>query len=321
MTTRVASVSTPRFAILCAIAASLAFTINDTTVKFLAGDYALHQIVLIRSCVGMVVTVAIFLPMDGGLSALKTKRPLMHLARGLCVVLANMLFFTSLATIKIGEATAILFIAPLTITAMAVVFLGERVGPRRWIAIIIGLAGVMIIVRPGADAFQPAAFLPLLAAFAYATLHILTRKLGVADKAVAMAFYIQLTFIVVCSGIGLAIGDGRYAGGGDPSIEFLLRAWAMPSPADFAIIALAGVASAVGGYLISQAYRLAEASVIAPFEYVALPMAIAWGLLVFDEWPDMIAWCGIMLIVAAGLYAYAREPVGEAKEALPTRMR
>lgn len=301
-----AATSTTKIAVFCAIAASLAFTINDTTIKFLSGSYALHQIILIRACFAIVVTMAIFVPLDGGLSALKTRRPFIHLARGLCVVVANMAFLMSLASMKIGEATAVLFAAPLIITAMAVVALGERVGPRRWVAIFLGLAGVVVIVRPGADAFQPAALLPLLAAFAYSTMHILTRKLGVAEKAAAMAFYIQLNFIFVCAGIGLLLGDGRWSGSDNASIEFLLRAWAWPTTGDFAIIAFAGVTSAVGGYLISQAYRLAEASVIAPFEYVALPMAIGWGLLIFGEWPDFVAWLGIALIAISGLYAYAR---------------
>ncbi|MGI9356816.1 MAG: DMT family transporter [Rhizobiaceae bacterium] len=308
-----------RLAIFCAIAASLAFTINDITIKFLSGDYALHQIVLIRASVAILITLAVFVPLDGGFTALKTRRPLMHLARGVCVVFANMAFFMSLAAMKIGEATAILFIAPLVITALAVVFLGERVGPRRWIAIAVGLAGVLVIVRPGTGAFQPAALLPLVAAIAYATLHILTRKLGLAEKAAAMAFYIQLTFIVICGVIGLTLGDGRYGNSGDPSVDFLMRAWVWPPLGDMAIIVVAGIASAAGGYLISQAYRSAEASVIAPFEYVALPLSIFWGLTIFGEWPDGIAWLGIALIVASGLYAYSREKKSDFVEPKPVQ--
>ena len=296
-----------RLAIFCALAATFTFSINDTTIKFLSGDYALHQIVLIRACFALIITLVVFVPLDGGFSSLKTKRPLMHLARSACVVFANMAFFMSLASMKIAEVTAILYIAPLLITALAVVFLKERVGPRRWIAISIGLLGVLIIVRPGSDSFQAAALLPLIAAFAYATLHILTRKIGAADKAVAMAFYIQLTFIIVCSLTGLLFGDGRFAGTGNPSIDFLMRSWVWPPSTDVLIIAIAGLASAAGGYLISQAYRTAEASVIAPYEYAGLPLSVFWGLTIFSEFPDTIAWLGIALIVAAGLYAYSRE--------------
>ncbi len=301
------SSATTRLAIACAIASAFAFTVNDTAMKFLSGNYALHQIVLIRACFALIVTTAIFVPLDGGFKALKTSRPLMHLARGICVVFANMSFFMSLAAIKIAEATAILFIAPLIITAMAVVFLKEEVGPRRWVAIALGLAGVFVIVRPGASSFQAAALLPLIAAIAYATLHVLTRRIGTADTAAAMAFYIQIMFIVIGSLTGLVLGDGRFAGTGNASIDFLLRAWTWPPMGDLAIIGAAGFASAIGGYLVSQAYRIAEASVIAPFEYAALPLSVLWGLAIFNEWPDAIAWLGIVLIVASGLYAYSRE--------------
>ncbi|MDD9909842.1 MAG: DMT family transporter [Ahrensia sp.] len=311
--------SATRFAILCALGSALAFTVNDTTIKFLSGNYALHQLVLIRAAVAIIVTLAFFVPLDGGLKSLRITRPLLHLARGMCVVFANMAFFMSLATIKIAEATAILFIAPLIITALAVIFLGENVGPRRWIAILVGLLGVFIMVRPGAGSFQAAALLPLVAAIAYAMLHVLTRKIGTADSAAAMAFYIQLTFIVVCSLIGLVLGDGRFAGTGYPSIDFVLRAWIWPPISDWGIIALAGLSSAVGGYLVSQAYRLAPASIIAPFEYAALPLALVWGLLIFGEWPDWLAWIGMALIIASGLYAYSRERVVETVDPKPVQ--
>jgi drug/metabolite transporter (DMT)-like permease len=295
--------------ITSAIGASVFFSFNDMAIKFLSGDYALHQVVLIRSVIGMTFLLAIILPLEGGFRILKTKRLRVHLLRGLCVVVANMSFFLGLAAMPLADAVGIFFVSPLIITVFSVIFLGESVGPHRWAAVGIGLIGVIIMLRPGSGSFQLAALLPLTAAFAYASLHILTRKIGGTEKASTMTFYIQITFIAVSALMGLSLGSGQLAGTGDASLDFLLREWATPNPKDYIIFAMLGLSSTIGGYLISQAYRSAEAGLAAPFEYVAMPMAIFWGVTVFGEWPDKIAWIGISLIVGGGLYAFLREAV------------
>lgn len=291
-----------------ALAAVVCFSINDTSIKFLSGDYALHQIVLIRSSIAMLFFFAVIMPMSGGRRVLRTRRLGLHLVRGSAVVMANLAFFLGLASMPLADAVAIFFVAPLIITAFSVVFLGETVGPRRWAAVGIGLAGVMVMLRPGTDGIQWVALLPLAAAVAYATLHTLTRKLGVSESAATMTFYIQLVFIFASAAIGLALGDGAMARGADRGAwDFLFRAWVWPEPRDYAILALVGVCSALGGFFISQAYRLGEAAFVAPFEYVAMPMAVFWGVVVFGEWPDGVAWLGMALIVGAGLFVLWRE--------------
>lgn len=295
--------------VLCAVGASFFFSFNDMAIKFLSDGYALHQVVLIRSVIGMGFLLAILVPFEGGFQALKTKRLGIHLLRGLSVVFANMTFFLGLAAMPLADAVAIFFISPLVITAFSVIFLGETVGPRRWAAVGVGMLGVIVMMRPGSGTFQMAAFLPLAAAFGYAALHTMTRKIGVTEKATTMTFYIQVTFIVVSGAIGLGIGDGRFAGSGDPSLDFLLRAWTWPTWGDLPIFVVIGVGSTFGGYLISQAYRLAEAGLAAPFEYIAMPLAIFWGVVVFDEWPDLTAWIGIALIIGGGLYIFWRETI------------
>lgn len=293
--------------IVAAVGASVFFSLNDMSIKLLSGDYALHQVVLVRSIFGLVTTLAIFIPLEGGLNAIRTRRLPMHLARGMLVVIANMTFFLSLAAMPIAEVTAIFFVAPILITGLSVLLLGERVGPRRWLAVVVGLGGVVVMLRPGAGVVQPAALLPLLAALAYALLHMATRRMGGTERASTMAFYIQLTFICVSLGIGLTLGDGRYSGSGDPSLEFLFRAWVIPPAHDLAIMAAIGMGSAFGGYLISQAYRLCEAGLAAPFEYTAMPLAILWGVTIWGDWPDATDWTGIALIVGAGLFIAIRE--------------
>jgi drug/metabolite transporter (DMT)-like permease len=193
------------------------------------------------------------------------------------------------------------------ITAFSVIFLRERVGLRRWSAVAVGFAGVLVIMKPGTSAFQVASLFPVAAAVLYATLHMLTRRIGGTESAATMAFYIQVTFILASAGFGLALGDGRYGGQGYPSLEFLLRAWAPVLPRDYAILVMLGVSGVLGGYFISQAYRLSEAAFAAPFEYVSMPMAVMWGVTVFGTWPDSSAWIGIALILGSGLYLLWRE--------------
>ena len=295
--------------VACAAMASTAFTLNDVGIKFLSGDYPLHQIVFIRTLMALALTVGIIIPLEGGFHLLKTNHLKMHLFRGLSVVIANMVFFMGLAALPLSEATAIFFVSPLVITAFSVLFLAEKVGLRRWIAVFAGLVGALIIIRPGTDAFQAAAILPAIAAVAYASLHMMTRKIGRFEKASTMAFYTHLTFLIVSSFVGLVAGDGAFASTVHPSIDFLTRAWVMPSQRDLWVMLGVGVASGTGGYFITQAYRVCEAALIAPFEYLALVLAIIWGITIFGEIPDIWAWTGISLILGSGLFILWRESV------------
>lgn len=295
------------FGMACAIGAAIAFSTNDMLIKLLSGGYPLHQIIFLRASVALVLTVTLIMPLEGGWRNLRTRRLPLHMLRGAFVVVANMTFFASIATLPLANATAIFFVSPLMIAGLSVLILGEVVGPRRWTAIMAGLAGVMIIVRPGGEGFQAASVLPVIAAACYAMLHILTRKMGLTESASTMAFYIQLTFVLLSGVFGLVAGDGRFLASDHPSVVFLLSAWVWPGGPELAIMAGLGVASAAGGYLITQAYRSSEAGLIAPFEYLALILAIFWGYAIWDEVPDAAAAAGMALVLASGLYLALRE--------------
>ena len=301
--------SKPILAALSAIIAVTCFSVNDMLIKFMSGEYALHQIILIRSSIGLTILLAVFIPFTGTFSVLKTHRLRFHLLRGMCVVFANLTFFLGLATLPLAEATAVFFISPFLITLLSIIFLKEKVGLHRWSALFLGLVGILVILRPGTEAFKLAALFPIAAAFGYAMLHILTRHIGKTESALTMSFYIQVTFIIICVSFGLFAGGGHYAPSDNPPMEFLLREWSVISQADWPIFVVLGCASAFGGFFISQAYRTAEAAFVAPFEYIAMPLAILWSIIIFNEPPEITVMIGIALIVMSGLYVVWREQV------------
>jgi len=294
---------------LFAALATCAFTINDATIKNLSTTYALHQLVFYRAVIGLAIVLLILAPMAGGYRVLRSKRPGLQIVRAACVFVANLSFFMGIVAIPLADAVAIFFITPFVITAMSVIFLGEVVGPRRWVALAVGFVGVLIVMRPGTDAFQPAAIYPVIAAFAYASLHILTRVMRTTETAVAMVFYIQLVFLVGSGLIGLVLSGGQFAGPEDPSLDFLLRAWAEIEPVHIWFFVLMGFCASGGGYMISQAYRMGEAAYVAPVEYLALPLSVVTGYLFFAEVPDGYTILGILLILGAGLFAIWREAI------------
>ncbi len=304
---RMGTISPAALGAICATAAVMLLSINDVAIKFLSEDYALHLVVLIRSVIGLIIILAVIAPLTDGWTIARTNRLRMHLLRGFCVVIANMTFFLGLAAMPLADAVAIFFISPLVITGFSVIFLGETVGPRRWAAIGVGFVGVLVMMRPGTAAFQLASLLPLAAAFFYAAIHIITRRIKATESAGTMAFYIQLSFIVVCLLMGLAVGDGRFGDQGNASLAFLLREWSWPQPAHYPAFAVIGIGIGFGGYLISQAYRVGEASFVAPFEYLALPMSVIWGIIVFAEYPSTWDYVGMVLILGAGLFAIWRD--------------
>ena len=302
----------------CAMFAVLFFSLNDASIKFLSGNYALHQIVLVRSLIGLLVLGAIFIPFHGTFTVLKTKRLGMHILRGLAVVFANLTFFLGLAELPLAEATSIFFVSPLLITIFSVLFLKEQVGIHRWGSVFIGLVGVLIILRPGTEAFKLASLLPIAAALGYAALHMLTRHIGKTESALTMSFYIQMTFIFICAVFWLVVSDGRFATEESPALNFLLREWGDLKKEDWSVFALLGASSAFGGFLISQAYRKAEAAFVAPFEYVAMPLSIFWGMLVFKSTPDFQSFFGMAMIVGSGLYIIWRETISSQKATQPS---
>ncbi|MCG6885279.1 MAG: DMT family transporter [Silicimonas sp.] len=294
---------------LWALFATVAFTMVDVIVKFLSSDYSHYQVTFLRTLVGVIVLLAVIVPLSGGSYDFRTRRLGWHMTRGVCVVFANLCFFLALAAMPLAEAVAVFFVSPFLIALFSILFLGETVGPRRWAAIAVGMLGVLVVLRPGTAAFQPAALLPILAAAGYGMLHILTRRIGDTESAAVLTFYSMICMLAVAGLAGLLFGAGQFDVFDHPSMAYLFRAWVWPAAFDMALMIGLGVAIAVAGFAISEAYRRSEPAFIAPFEYVALPLSVLWGILVFGEWPDGWALAGIALILASGMVLVWREAV------------
>lgn len=305
--------------ILCLLGALAFLTVSDSVIKWLSPVLPLHEITLIRALIALAV-VLVIVQFEGGLHTLKTRRPWLHLLRGSMLVIANVFFFLGLASMPFAETVALFFTAPLFICILSQPVLGEKVGLTRWLAIFIGLAGVIVMLRPGSEVFRLISLFPILAALCYAAMTMMTRKLGIREKAGAMTFYIQLAFILISVPIGLLIGDGALNQNDNQALDFLLRAWSWPDLAQAQLLLLCGIMVSFGGYLLSQAYRIGEASVVAPFEYSSLPYALLVGFYLWGDWPDGISFIGSGLIIFGGLFVIYLENRAQRKGPLHTRV-
>jgi S-adenosylmethionine uptake transporter len=303
--------STATFGILCMLAGMFLISINDMLIKQLGGAYPLHQLVFIRSLIAILVT-GMMLQMEGGLKLLRTGRPGLHLLRALLIVGANSAMYSAIVALPLATATAIYFVAPLFVTLLSIPVLGERVGPRRFAAIGIGFAGVLLMMGPqlakGDAGFGWVLILPVIGAACYASMSVLTRKLGATSRASALAIQLHIGFVLVSVVVYFLAGDGRHLSPDHgEALQFLLRPWVWPDPSDYLSIGVLGLISAIVGYLMTQAYRLSRASVVAPFEYMLLIYALIWGWTIFGEWPEPAVFMGAAVIIGAGIYVFLRE--------------
>ena len=291
---------------ICLTVGIAVFSIQDLIIKLLSGDYPLHQAMVIRSVTAVPLLLGLVL-LDGGLRNLATRRPGLLIGRGIIMFSAYTSYYLGLAALPIATSVALYFTAPLFITMLSVLVLGEKVGPRRWAAVAVGFAGVLIMVRPGSEFFEWASLFPLFSGLAYAVSQIITRKVGEAEKASTMTFYGNGVFLAGGVLLAAAFGSGGAAVGEHPSVAFLVRGWVSPTPLDFMLMTACGIVAAAGLTLLTQAYRVAQANAVAPFEYTALIWATIYGWLFWREFPVATTWLGMAIIVGAGLYVLYRE--------------
>ena len=227
-----------------------------------------------------------------GLRGLRTSIPFLQIARGLALVFEIVLFTYAFRYLPLADAHVMAASVPLIVLALAVPILKERVGHRRWFAVVLGFLGVLIILRPGFGNWQPILFLPLLGAFGFAVYLVLTRMAAKFDTIGTSAFYTGL--------VGLSV-----------LTIFLPLEWKTPTIEEWGWLLLASVLGLCGHISVIKALSIAEASVLQPFFYVVLVWATFLGFVIFGDIPDFITIIGACIIVGSGLYAWYRERVNQ----------
>ncbi|HZS82832.1 MAG TPA: DMT family transporter [Stellaceae bacterium] len=284
---RRAAAQSPLRGILCMLAGGACFAVMDALVKWVSPRFSVVEIILFRSAFA-------FLPIlwqlrrEGGRGALKTRRFGDHIARSLFGFVSLACFIYAFGRMPLADVVAIGFSAPIFITALSVPLLGESVGLRRWSAVLVGFAGVLVMVRPGSGMFEANALVALVGTLLYGLAMICIRRLGGTESTGAIAFYYTLS----CTVIGTA------------ALPF---AWTAPGPVDAALLTAIGLIGGCGQLFVTAAFRIGPAAVIAPFDYASMIYAALLGYAVWGDVPDGPLLLGAAIVVASGLYILRRE--------------
>ena len=273
-------------AILLMLMAIFCFTSMDACAKAIAAESNTVMALWARYTGQVVLVLAIVAPRLRQVA--RTQFPKLQVFRSICQLTATSAFFLGLNHLGLAESTAIMDVNPLLITLGAALFLGEKLGPRRLVAIGAALIGAMIIIRPGSAVFSPAALFPLTAALAYAGFSLATRYIGHREDPWTSLLYSALLGSVVLSALLPAYWDL-------PSLKVALL-----------MLALAGLGT-TAQLLLIRSLSLGEAAMLAPFSYAGLISATFWGIVVFGEYPDRATVIGALVIVSAGVYVWHRE--------------
>ncbi|WP_143530424.1 DMT family transporter [Rhizobium sp. RU36D] len=277
----------------------LVLPLMDAIAKYMAVYEGMSpgQITFYRFFFQLACTLPILLALNG-LSAIKARRPGLNLLRGALHGAASLMFFIAVKYMPLADVFAIYFVEPFILTAMSAAFLGDRVGWRRWLAIIIGFGGAMIVIQPSWEVFGLTSLLPIACAFLFALYMFLNRAIGDADSPMTMQ---------TMAGFGgtLFMGVALLAGAGIGDADF-----AISLPTSWLGLVLLVLLGSISGYihlLVVRAFRMAPLSVLAPFQYFEIIAATVLGYALFGDFPTFSKWIGIAIIVLSGLFILWRE--------------
>lgn len=266
----------------------------DAIVKWLSSRYSVYQVLFIRNTVAIAVLI-FFLGLRGQFLKLKTSRKGWHFARSILAFLLNFGFFYALANQPLASVLAITFIAPSLVALLSTLVLGERVDAWRWLAILVGLAGIWVILRPGSETFHPAALVVFLSTFLYAVVAVSSRLLSETENSLSLTFY-MLPVSIIVSGL------------------LAPQEWVSPNMMDWVLLVSCGLFGLAGFWAITQAFRYAPASVVSPFEYTSMVWAIIFGYFLWSEVPDNYTLYGAGMVVLSSFLMTARERRAEKKQ-------
>lgn len=267
--------------------ASLLLTIGDAGTKYLTAEYSVGQVLAIRQTCALIAVLP-YIHWVTGWHALRVVNRAGVALRSLFFIGTTWLIVSSFAVLPLPLVTAIAFSSPIFVVALSTLVLGERVGPRRWLAVMAGFTGVLVIVRPGGSAFEAVLILPVLAALSSGFRDLVTRHLARTDTSIAILFWSMLAVVVASA----------FAAAAD---------WKPVTPGAALAMMGIGVLNAAAHFLMIDSLRLGDASLVAPFRYTSLIWATILGVLVWNDWPDFWTVAGAAIIVAGGVYIVERE--------------
>ena len=284
-----ARVDRPFRGIALILASTLFLGTSDVTAKYLTHSLPAVEIAWLRFLVFALIMVPAMIP-GSPLFALRTGCFNLQIMRGATLLGSSLFFISGLKFLPIAEASATGFVSPIFVTALSIMFLSEKVGVRRWIATAVGLLGVLIILRPGTGAFHPAALFPIVSALSWAGTLVMTRVMSGSERAITTMTYSSIVGVWILS-------------------LLVPYVWVTPSWDAILLGILIGVASTAGQWIVVLAFRYADASVLAPFQYIQLLWVSIFGFLLFGEVPDIWTITGAAFIIGSGLYTAHRERV------------
>jgi drug/metabolite transporter (DMT)-like permease len=288
-------------AILAICSAAFVTNLQDTVIKAFSGSYPFHEMQTLRGFTALCIVIAVLIWREGGVVQLPAAILASVIARGLALSLASALYYLCAAAMPLPAAVALYFTMPIIIALLAGPVLGERVEGIRWLAVGVGFAGILVMLRPDAGVFEPAALFGLAAAGLYATGNLMTRSLASKISPLQLIFWQSLMYLVVPVALSAVFGRGTLEINSHVSLRYLTRGWVMPSERDLALFLVVGLGTAVLYWLYTAAYRLAQSSFVAPFEYSAMFWAAIFSFIAFGQIPGSGMIAGSALIAAGGL--------------------
>lgn len=283
------------------------FSIQDIIIKHFSDQYSVLQIVFVRGLIALGILLMVF-RFSRQTIPLLTRRPLLMICRGLLGFSSYTCYYLAVAAMPLADVVSITFTMPLFVTAMSALILREKVGLRRWCAVVVGFIGVLIILSPSGAFNRLAVVFAFGASITYATQTIITRFLGTHDHPLTIAFNAIIIFTCASGAISLLmLGDVITISSNHPSLVFLGRDWTMPTNIDLLLMMVIGLIAAAGFYCLSKAYCISEASAIAPFEFTYILWAVVFGYLLWNEVPEPTTILGVFVLISSSLYIWYRE--------------
>ena len=286
----------------------LAFAVQDSIMKYIYSFVSLYEVYLIRTLVSLII-ILLFLQITKKPIVFKTQYPVLTFCRVILFFFGFSFFYISLTVLPLATATALFFVTPFLITIFAKFILKEQIGPRRWLAVIIGFIGVYIILSPDFDNFDYMSLTPIACAFCYSLSMIIIKMTSEKDSVYTQTFAFYIGAVIISLFFYFTFGDGKYDTVDHPASQFIFREWFNNLENSILFMVATGFTASAAFILVFSAYRITSPAVVSPFEYSILLWSTLSGWFFFNEVPDLKTLVGMILIVCGGIYIFIREKV------------